>query len=145
MSKAARRQTETPCSRCSGTRPARWCCAGKSAGSCCPARVAGCGSRRRCDKKTERRTSCAALTKRYSIGVHALIELAERLALDLPYALARQAQPLADLFQRLRLFVVQAEAHPQHGRLAFVHLVEQVKNVVQIVSLDHLRVRRLGV
>src|SRR5262249_42573189 len=46
-----------------------------------------------------------------SVGVHALAELAQRLALDLADALAGQAEPLADLLERLGLLVVQAEAH----------------------------------
>ena len=34
------------------------------------------------------------------------------------------------LLERLRLLVVEAEAHPQHRRLALVHLVEQVQDVL---------------
>ena len=43
--------------------------------------------------------------------MHALAELAERLALDLPDALARQPEAFADLFESFRLFIVQSEAH----------------------------------
>src|SRR5262245_24149136 len=68
-----------------------------------------------------------------SFRTDALVELVQRLALDLADALAGQAEALADLLERLRLLVVQAEAHPQHGRLALVHLVEQVEDVVQLV------------
>src|SRR5512132_4461908 len=42
----------------------------------------------------------------------------ERLGLDLPYALARQAEPAADLLERLRLFVDKAVAEDQHLALA---------------------------
>src|SRR5262249_30655842 len=63
----------------------------------------------------------------HSIRLHRFAELRQRLALDLADALARQAEALADLLERLGLLVVQAEAHAQHRRLALVHLVEQVE------------------
>src|SRR5262245_33398479 len=72
-----------------------------------------------------------------------LAQLRQRLALDLTHPLARQAEALADLLERLRLLVVQAEPHPQHRRLALVHLLQELHNVRQVVRLDHLGVRRL--
>ena len=56
--------------------------------------------------------------------VQAFGQLAEGFGLDLADALAGQAERLADLLERLRLVVVQAEPHPQHGRLALVHRFE---------------------
>jgi len=41
----------------------------------------------------------------------------QRLALDLPDALARQPELLPDLFQRVAASVLQAEAQPQNARL----------------------------
>src|SRR5262249_10719380 len=77
------------------------------------------------------------------LTLHALAQLAQRLALDLADALARQAEALADLLEGLRLLVVQAETHAEHGGLALVHLVEQLHDVVEVVGLDHFRVGRL--
>ena len=51
-------------------------------------------------------------------------QLAEGFGLDLPHAFAGQAQRLADFLERARLVVVQAEPHPQHGRLARVHRLQ---------------------
>src|SRR5579883_1594369 len=66
------------------------------------------------------------------LALQVLAELAQGLALDLADALARQAEALADLLERLGLLVVQAEAHAQDRRLALVHLVEQGHDVLQV-------------
>ena len=80
---------------------------------------ASTGMTRRLGSLTDSRSRRSYSTLRFSL------ELGQRLALDLADALAGQAEALADLLERLRLLVVEAEPHPQHGRLALVHLVEQ--------------------
>src|SRR5205814_8278675 len=47
-----------------------------------------------------------------------MAQLAQRLGLDLAYALARHIELLADLFQRVVSGHLDAEAHPQHLRFA---------------------------
>ena len=47
-----------------------------------------------------------------------MLELAQRLGLDLADALARHRELLADLFQRVVLVHADAEAHAQHALLA---------------------------
>jgi len=42
---------------------------------------------------------------------------AEGLGFDLADAFAREAELLADFFERARLVAIEAEAHPQHGLL----------------------------
>ena len=112
----ARRSARPRSSAAGGARPRGWCGPGKD-------EKGPCGGSRRLDP---------------------LAQLAERLALDLADALARQAEAVADLLQRHRILAVQAEAQPQHGRLALVHLVQQRQDVVQVVGVRHLGVRRLG-
>src|SRR5665213_3972957 len=53
-------------------------------------------------------------------------QLAQRLRLDLANALARDVELLADLFQRVVGVHLDAEAHPQHLRLARRQRVEDV-------------------
>src|SRR5262249_51401792 len=64
------------------------------------------------------------------IRLQAFAELVQRLALDLPDALAGQAETFADALQRVRSLGVQAEAHAQDGGLPLVHLVEQVEQTL---------------
>src|SRR4051794_5931003 len=74
--------------------------------------------------------------------VHRLAKLVERLVLDLPYALARQADSLADFFQRHRVLAFQAVAELEDGRAALVDLVEQVLEPAELIVVLHLHVRR---
>ena len=55
---------------------------------------------------------------------------AERLGLDLPDALARDAELLADFFERARVAVAEAEAQFQNFPLAFV---QAAKHIAQFV------------
>src|SRR5258708_24017835 len=81
------------------------------------------------------------------LGPRRVPELRHRLGLDLPDPLAGDAVDLADLVQRLRLAVGQAEAHRDHAGLA---LGERVEHRVQLLLEQRERDRvcrddRLGV
>src|SRR6516225_9349039 len=65
--------------------------------------------------------------------LQALAELDERLGADLADALAGEAEPPADLLERLRLVVIQAKAHAEDQGLALIHLVEQGLQMLQAV------------
>src|SRR5262245_37071263 len=51
----------------------------------------------------------------YLLGLHALAEQAQGLALDLADALTGQAEALADFLERLGLTAIESKAKPQHG------------------------------
>src|SRR3954454_9513817 len=53
--------------------------------------------------------------------LEAVGQLGEGFGFDLADALAGQAERFADLLERVRLMVVEAEPHSQDGRLALVH------------------------
>ena len=56
-------------------------------------------------------------------GTHAA-QLLEGAKLDLPHALAGDLEPLADFFERVRVAVIEAEAHPHHVPLTRGQLVQ---------------------
>ena len=58
-------------------------------------------------------------------------ELAQRLRLDLPDALARQLEALADLLERLVARRVDAEAHAKHLLLARREELEQLARLAR--------------
>src|SRR5581483_9919676 len=151
-----------PCCRASGgrsTAASGWPCSGccwRSTGSGCSSpsrgsrgkaggpRAAAKGSappprRRWVRQKTKPRGATPRLVPVRgvrSVRAEVLAELLQGLALDLPHPLPGQPEALADLLQRLRLLVVEAEPHPQHRRLALVHLVQEQHHVLQVVGLD---------
>ncbi len=59
-----------------------------------------------------------------------MAQLAQRLGLDLPDALARHAEFLAHLFQRVALAVKQPKAHLQHLPLPFAERVEDILHLL---------------
>src|SRR5690554_2515941 len=77
-----------------------------------------------------------------------MAQLAQRLRLDLADALARHAEVLADLLQRVVLPVLQPEAHLQHLALAVTQPVQQVlhlllqKLLIGLLDRDRKRSRR---
>src|SRR5690606_14192556 len=72
-------------------------------------------------------------------------QAAQRLALDLADALARQPELLPDFFQRVRAAVLQAEAQPQNARLASGQRAEHFLNLfAQEVLVGDLRGGRCG-
>ena len=71
------------------------------------------------------------------------MELLERLHLDLPDALAREADFLPDLLQRQRFLALEAEAQAQHAGIALVDRVEELEDRGEILlALDVLLGRR---
>src|SRR2546427_9648481 len=64
------------------------------------------------------------------LGPRRMTQLAKGLGLDLPDALARHAEPLADLLQRPLVPVDQAEAQLQHPPLTWGEGVEDVLDLV---------------
>src|SRR5262249_31499321 len=72
--------------------------------------------RRRCGCSTGRRSGWRL--ERHLLHLPQRRQAPERLDLDLPHALARQAEPAADLLERLRLVVGEALAEDQHLPLA---------------------------
>src|SRR5262249_48942368 len=75
---------------------------------------------------------------------HHARELGERLALDLPHALAREPDDLADLLQRHRfLALAQSVAQAQDRRLALVDALEQLLQPTEQVGLLDLLLGRV--
>ena len=70
------------------------------------------------------------------LGSRRVAELADGLILDLADTLARDAEDLADLLERMRPAVVHAEAHPQDVRLALGQRAENLR--------QGLRQQRIG-
>src|SRR4026207_106417 len=60
------------------------------------------------------------------LGARRVAQLAQRLGLDLAYALARDVELLADLLERVVGRHLDAEAHAQHLGLAWRQRVEHV-------------------
>ena len=59
----------------------------------------------------------------------------QRIQLDLPHALARQADFAADLLERERLLSFKAEAKLQYPGIAFIDRVEQAKDGLELLAL----------
>src|SRR5579884_2761674 len=59
-----------------------------------------------------------------------MTQLLERLRLDLPDALARHAEVLADLFQRVGIAVVEPEPHLKDVALARRELIERLLDLL---------------
>src|SRR5438067_5903062 len=74
------------------------------------------------------------------LGRTEMAQLLEGAELDLTDALSRDVQARADLFERSRVAVVQAEAHLQHVSLARRQLVE---HLVDLLAADEVE-GRLG-
>src|SRR5690242_17026065 len=71
-----------------------------------------------------------------------MAKLAQRLRLDLTYALARDVELLADLFQRVVGVHLDTEAHAQHLGLARSERVEHVLGDTAQAGVDRRLVRR---
>src|SRR5437588_11476331 len=65
-----------------------------------------------------------------------MLQLPERLGLDLPDALARDRELLADLFERVVGVHADAEAHAQHALLARRQRGEHARRGLAQVALD---------
>src|SRR5262249_13197126 len=69
-------------------------------------------------------------------GAAGVLELAERLGLDLTYALAGNRELLADLFERVVSVHADAEAHAQHALLARRERSKDTRRGLAQVRLD---------
>ena len=71
------------------------------------------------------------------------VELLQGLGFDLPHALARQADLLADFLERQRLAVIEAEAELENLRLAAIDFCKQHVNRFDFIASQHDVVGRL--
>src|SRR3989442_5242498 len=97
--------------------------------------------------RTTRRTQPAS-TGLHPVSSHSgqdIPELSLGARLDLPHALAREMQPVADFLQRARLVVFQAEAEPHHLALLAVEIVQRAGELVEIRLMNHRIVDRRDV
>src|SRR5437016_13759558 len=88
--------------------------------------------------RTTRRTPPAS-TGLHPVSSHRgqdIPELFFRARLDLPHALAREMQPVADFLQRAGLFVFQAEPEPHHLTLLAVEVVQRYRQLVEMRLWD---------
>src|SRR5437899_12650753 len=88
--------------------------------------------------RTTRRTPPAS-TGLHPVSSHRgqdIPELFLRARLDLPHALAREMQPVADFLQRAWLVVFQAEAETHDLLLLAVEIVQRVGQLVEIGLMD---------
>src|SRR6266849_2572556 len=65
-------------------------------------------------------------------------QLVLRARLDLPHALAREVQPIADLLQRPRLVVFETEPQPHDLALLPVEIPQRLGELVEIGLMNHL-------
>src|SRR5437660_10327484 len=65
-----------------------------------------------------------------------------RARFDLADALARQAETVADLLQRVLLVVFETEAKPHHFALLAVEIAERARELFEVRLMDHFLVDR---
>src|SRR5262249_31499181 len=72
------------------------------------------------------------------------LQPAQRLPLDLPHSLARQAKLLANLAQRLGFLPTQAKPQPKHLLVPAVQPVHQTHRLAQLLRSPQLDIREFG-
>ena len=97
-----------------------------------------------CSAIASRSISSCAIDRRCKSDRESFVEFGEGFVLDLADAFAGEAEALADFLERLRVLVVEAEAHPQDSGFARVHALQEVQDLLQVVGFAHDLVGGLG-